>query len=172
MLQPLLELYKLIDANKAKFTDKGLNGDFFIDVYRSQPHDPEMYEYYSLPAVFVDYTMQGQGSNKPRLITLTLHIVVDEMPDVSNVSEHRKDGLNRFLYCLLIQSIIEDSKLGKTSKLRFINEAIIDEPAINYHTQTYEFETYLESMIEGTETLFGEFERLNIYGNLRQKTLK
>ena len=169
MLKPLLALYKLIDDNKAIFEDNQLPGNFFIDVYRSQPHEPELYEYFSLPAIFVDYTMQGQGKNQPRLITLTLHIITDEMPDASNISLQKDEGLNRFLYHLLLQQILEGSKLGKTSPLKFIMESITDEPVINYHTQTYEFEAHLHDMITDIEHVFGEFERLNIYGKLRNR---
>lgn len=172
MLLQLLELYKLIDANKGEFEKRGLNGDFFIDVYRSQPLEPELYEYFSLPAIFVDYIMQGQGKKEPRLITLTLHVVTDEMPDASNISEQKDEGVKRFLYHLLLQKILEGSKLGKTTSLNFVTENIIDAPVINYHLQSYEFEAYLSDMLpEDIPIVLGEFERLNIYGSLRQKKL-
>lgn len=172
MLLQLLDLYKLIEDNKDKFEKYNLQNNFFIDVYRSQPFEPELYEYFSLPAIFVDYIMQGQGKNEPRLIALTLHIVTDEMADASNISLQKDDGIKRFLYHLVLQNILEGSKLGKTKPLKFISESIIDEPVINYHTQTYEFEAYLYDMLpDNTIDIFGEFERLNIYGSLREKKL-
>jgi hypothetical protein len=166
MLKQLLSLYNIIEQNKSKFEASGLSGDFFIDVYRSQPHEPELYEYFSLPALFVDYSMTGQGKNQPRLITMTIHIVVDEMPDASNISEQKEAGLQRFTYCLLLQSVLEGCRLDKSTPLRFVSENIIDESVINYHSQIYEFEVYLEDMITDISTITGEFERLNIYGNL------
>ena len=166
MLKQLLSLYEKINENKGKFVDLGLNGDFFIDVYRTQTFQPQLYEYFSLPAIFVDFTMQGQGRNKPRIITLTLHIVVDELPDASNISEQKEKGLQRFSYCLLLQSILEGSRLGDTTQLKFVSENIIDEQVVNYHTQTYEFEAHLSDMLGDNERVFGEFERLNIYGTL------
>ncbi|MDR0866758.1 MAG: hypothetical protein LBO74_17770, partial [Candidatus Symbiothrix sp.] len=127
-------------------------------------------EYFSLPALFVDYSMIGQGKNQPRLITLTLHIVVDEMPDASNISEQKESGLQRFTYCLLLQKILESCRLGKSTPLKFISENPVDEPVVNYHTQTYEFESYIQDMIDDNSiSIFGEFEKLNIYGNLRKK---
>ncbi|MEA4916559.1 hypothetical protein [Proteiniphilum sp.] len=168
MLVQLLELYKLIDTNKQKFTDAGLNGDFFIDVYRSQPYEPELYEYFSLPAIFVDYSILGQGKKMPRKVTTTLHVVTDEMPDASNIAEQKTEGLKRFMYNLLLQDIIEGSRLGASTALSFINEMPIDEPVVNYHTQTYEFEVNLRDMIsDHPEDIIGEFERLNIYGSLK-----
>lgn len=86
MLKQLLSLYQKIEESKGKFEAFALNGGFFIDVYRTQPFQPELYEYFSLPAIFVDCQMAGQGKNQPRLVTLTLHIVVDELPDASNIS--------------------------------------------------------------------------------------
>ncbi len=120
MLKQLLSLYNLLEENKSKFEEKDLNGNFFVDVYRSQPYEPQLYEYFSLPAIFVDYTMQGQGINQKRLVTLTLHIIVDELPDASNISEQKYDGLNWFQYCLLLQKILEGSTLGRGTKLKFI----------------------------------------------------
>jgi hypothetical protein len=169
MLKQLLSLYGVIEKSKGKFETFSLNGDFFIDVYRTQPFQPELYEYFSLPAIFVDYQMAGQGRNSPRTVTLTLHIVVDELPDASNISEQREAGLQRFTYCLLLQSILEGCRLNKTSRLRFISENIIDENVVNYHTQTYEFDVYLDDMLSETERVFGEFERLNIFGSLTKK---
>jgi hypothetical protein len=170
MLAQLLELYKVIDANKHKFAERNLNGDFFIDVFRSQPYEPELYEYFSLPAIFVDYTMQGQGKNKPRLVTLTLHVITDEMPDASNISEQKDIGMNRFLYHILLQEILEGCKLGRTKPLEFTSENIIDAPVINYHTQTYQLESYLHDMfVDNIDIVLGEFERLNIYSKLREK---
>ena len=169
MIKQLLSLYNLIEQNKHQFEQHALAADFFIDVYRTQPFEPNLYEFFSLPALFIDYTMTGQGHNKPRLVTLTIHIVVDEMPDASNISQQTNQGLHRFLYCLILQKILEGSRLHQTTALRFINENIIDEPVINYHTQTYEFEAYLQDMIDDTTNILGEFESLNIYGTLTRK---
>jgi hypothetical protein len=169
MLKQLLSFYQIIEANKNKFTEAGLNDNFFIDIYHSQPTEPELYEYFSLPALFIDYSMTGQGKNQPRLITMTIHIIVDEMPDASNISEQKQNGLNRFTYCLLLQKILEGERLHKTSPLRFVSENIIDEPVINYHSQIYEFEAYLDDMLSNVSQIMGEFEKLNIYGNLINK---
>lgn len=170
MIQPLLKLYELFADNEINFTGIGLEAGFFIDVYRSQPTEPELYEYFSLPAIFVDYKMQGQGKNQPRLITMTLHIVTDEMPDASNISEQQQDGFKRFLYNMTIQELLEGCKLGKSTQLKFVTEDIIDAPVINYHTQVYEFESYLKDLIgDNPAQVLGEFERLNIYGSLQPK---
>ncbi len=168
MLVQLLELYKLIDVNKQLFIDAGLNENFFIDVYRSQPYEPELYEYFSLPAIFVDYSMLGQGKNKPRKVTLTLHVVTDEMPDASNISLQKDEGLKRFLYHIYLQKILEGNKLGRTTQLQFMSENPIDAPVVNYHAQSYEFDAYIDDMIgDNPAQIIGQFERLNIYGSLK-----
>ena len=166
MLQPLLKLYQLLEANSSKFTEAGLEPITFIDVYRSQPLEPELYEYFPLPAIFVDYTMTGKGIRQPRVINMTIHIVTDELPDDSNISEQKAAGLNRFLYLLFIQQILEGSNLGKTTGLKFLTEGTVDIPVANYHTQSYEFEAFPADMIGDIETIRGEFERLNIYSSL------
>jgi hypothetical protein len=52
-----------------------------------------------------------QGINQKRLITLTLHIIVDDLPGASNISEQKADGLKRFEYCLLLQKLSKAQNL-------------------------------------------------------------
>lgn len=167
MILPILNLYKLIELNKDIFIKYDLSSDWFIDVYRSQPLEPELYEYFSLPAMFVDYQLTGQGSKSPRLVTMTLHIITDEMPDASNISLQRDSGLKRFLYHSIIQKILEGSKLGYTTGLKFVSENIIDAPVINYHTQIYEFEVMRDDLSGTPEEIeYGMIELIRLQGNL------
>ena len=165
MIQPLLKMYQVFEENKAKFEKYNLLSTFFIDVYRSQPLEPELYEYFPLPAIFVDYDIQGQGKNKPRLVTMTLHIVTDEMPDASNISLQQDTGLKRFLYHYIIQEILEGNRLGNTTALKFISENIVDAPVINYHNQVYQFECNLEDLAGTPEEIeYGMIELLKLQG--------
>ena len=168
MLQPLLQLHNKIEDNRNLFSDAGLAPIAFIDIFRSQPYQPELYEYFPLPALFVDYSMRGKGISQSRIVTMTLHILTDEMPDASNISEQKQEGLRRFMYNLIIQQLLEGSKLGATTKLKLISEDVIDAPVINYHTQTYEFEAHIADMMGNINEVLGQFETLNIFGNLRR----
>ncbi len=169
MLQPLLSLYTKLEAASQKFTGAGLAPFAFFDVYRSQPLRPELYEYFPLPAMFVDYTMRGAGINQPRLVTITLHIVTDELPDASSISSQKNEGLKRFMYNLLVQEILDGCKLGKTTALKFTSEDIIDAPVVNYHTHSYEFEAYIADMMGNVDEVLGQFESLNIFGSIAGK---
>lgn len=170
MILPLLNLYKKFEVNKAMFIKQGLVSDWFIDVYRSQPLEPELYEYFPLPAIFVDYQLTGQGKNKPRLVTMTLHTVTDEMPDASNISIQRDSGLNRFLYHVIIQKILEGNPLGRSTALKFVSENIIDAPVINYHTQVYEFEAYLDDLAGTPEEIeYGMIELIKLRSKFYDK---
>jgi hypothetical protein len=168
MLKPLLNLYNRIAEAEKLFTDKGLNGKFYMDVYRGQVEEPEAFEYYSLPAIFVDYSMQGQGKKQPRLITLNLHIVTDATPSASNISEEMTKGLDVFMYNLLIQKLLEGKTIGNTSALVFLSEIPVTADVVNYHTQSWQFEAYLDALMEDMEITMGEFERLSIFGHLKE----
>lgn len=168
MLQPLLQLYNRLADNSAEFTNAGLEPIAFIDIYRQQPLQPELFEYFPLPAIFVDYTMKGTGINQARSVTMTLHIVTDELPDASNISSQKADGVKRFMYNLLIQKILEGHKLGATTKLKFSSEDVVDIPVANYHPQSYEFDAYLADMMGNATEVLGQFETLNIFGSLLQ----
>lgn len=167
MIQPLLKMYKLFEEKKEKFDKYDLSNNFFIDIYRGQPLEPELYEYFSLPAIFVDHDLQGQGKGKPRLVTMTLHIVTDEMPDASNISLQQDTGLKRFLYHYIIQELLEGYRLGNTSALKFITENTVDVPVVNYHNQVYQFEAYIEDLAGTPEEIeFGMIELLRLKGRL------
>lgn len=169
MILTLLNLYKRFEENKPMFVKYKLNSDWFIDVYRSQPLEPDLYEYFSLPAMFVDYQLTGQGTKNPRLVTVTLHTITDEMPDASNISLQRDSGLKRFLYHFVIQKMLEQKPLGRTTPLKFVSESIIDAPVINYHTQVYEFEAYPEDLAGTPEEIeYGMIELLKLQGKLLQ----
>ena len=166
---PIKKLKEKIETNKQRFSDAGLNGNFFIDIYRSQPLEPELYELYPLPAIFIDYTMQGSGLKQPRLVTLTLHIVTDNTAEISNISQFYEEGLQRFMYNSLIQEILEGCRLGKTTPLRFIAEAPVDTEVVNYHTQTYEFDMRLHDMMEDRLPMEADLDSLNIDSMLKNK---
>lgn len=168
MIKQLLAFYKLLDANKNLFEKYGLEPIAFMDIYRTQPLYPELYEYFDMPAIFIDYTMQGNGIKQARTITMALHIVIDELPDASNIAQQKEVGLSQFTYNLLLQQILEGSKLDQTTSLKFLSEEPIDSPVVNYHTQSYQFESYLADMLENDNSIFGEFERLNIFGGLKK----
>ena len=170
MIVALLNLYKKLEENRGLFEHYNLSSDWFIDVYRSQPLEPELYEYFPLPAMFVDYQLTGQGKNKPRLVTMTLHTVTDEMPDASNISMQRDTGLKRFLYHGIVQKILEGNPLGPTTPLKFVAENIIDAPVVNYHTQIYEFESRIDDLIGTPEEIeYGMIELINLQGRLCEK---
>ena len=167
MLQPLLELYKLLESKKQVFIDAGLAPFEYLDVYRGQPLQPQLYEYFPLPAIFIGFSMTGNGIRQKRTVTMELHLITDTMPDTSNISEQKDTGVKRFMYYLLVQQILEDSTLGKTTKLVFGNEEPIEIPVINYHTQTYSFDAFLSDMMGNIEETLGQFEALNIFGNIK-----
>lgn len=167
MLQPLLEFYNLLESKKTIFTDAGLLPFEYFDVYRGQPLQPKLYEYFPLPAIFINYSMTGKGIRQARSVQMELHIITDTMPDTSNISEQKNDGLKRFMYNLLLQKILEGSTLGNTTKLEFNNEEPIEIPVVNYRTQTYSFEAFLSDMMGNIEETLGEFEALNIFGNIK-----
>lgn len=168
MVRQYLALYELLNLNSSKFTERGLPSSFFIDVYRDQPLYPDAYEYFSLPAIFVDYSMQGKGKNNPRSVTISLHIVTDELPESSNISPEKETGLNKFVYLTTLQEILEGSRLGRTTPLQFLTETPSIEPVADYHIQSYEFDCHLADMIADQDSIIGYFETLKIFPSLRK----
>ncbi|MEO6176791.1 MAG: hypothetical protein ABIP27_16690 [Flavobacterium circumlabens] len=172
MKVPFLNLYAIIEAEKQKFEDQGLDGNFFIDIYRGQPEEAEQFEYFSLPALFIDYTVTGQGKDKPRLIQITLHLVTDEENDMSNVAPDKEFGMNRFVYCGILQEILEGRKLVGNSVLKFNSEVPIDNPVADYHTLIFEFESFAKDLITNPVFETGEFDKPNVAGQIKEQEKK
>ena len=166
---PFLNLYTVIESEKQKFEDQGLNGDFFMDIYRGQPEDPEQHEYFTLPAIFIDYTNTGQGKDRPRLIQITLHLLTDEENDMSNVAPNKVAGMNRFVYCGLLQEILEGRKLVTSSPLKFVSEVPIDNPVADYHSLIFEFESFAKDLISNPVFETGEFDKPQIDGMIKEQ---
>lgn len=172
MKVPYLNLYAIIEAEKQRFENAGLDGSFFMDIYRGQPDDPQQHEYYSLPAIFIDYTITGQGKDKPRLIQITLHLLIDEEEDMNNVSPDNVAGMNRFVYSHIVQEILEGKKLVGNSVLRFVSEVPIDNAVADYHSLIFEFESFAKDLIENPVFQTGEFDKPNVAGQLQEAKKK
>ncbi|QSW90716.1 hypothetical protein J0383_07870 [Flavobacterium endoglycinae] len=172
MKVPFINLYSVIDAEKQRFEDQGLDGNFYMDKYRGQPADPEQFEYFTLPAIFVDYTITGQGKDKPRLIQITLHLLVDEENDMSNVAPNYIAGMNSFVYCGVLQEILEGRKLVGNSVLKFVSEVPIDNPVADYHSMIFEFESYAKDLIANPVFQTGEFDKPNVTGMIKEQEKK
>lgn len=172
MKVPFLNLYNILEAEKQKFEDQFLNGNFFIDIYRGQPEDPEQHEFFSLPAIFIDYTNTGQGKDRPRLIQITLHLLIDEENDMSNIGPNNLVGMNRFVYCSILQEILEGRKLVVNSALKFVSEVPIDNPVADYHRLIFEFESYPKDLISNPIFETGEFDKPNVDGQIKEQKKK
>lgn len=168
MKVPFLNLYAVIESEKQKFEDHGLNADFFMDKYRGQPEDPQQYEFFSFPAIFIDYTNTGQGKDKPRLIQITLHLLTDEENDMSNISPYKENGMNSFLYCSILQEILEGRKLVGNSALRFVSEVPIDNSVVDRHSLIFEFESFAKDLIGNPVFETGQFDKPNVGGQLKE----
>lgn len=169
---PFLNLYAIVAAEKQKFEEQGLNGNFFMDIYRGQPEDPEQYEFFSLPAIFIDYTNTGQGKDKPRLIQITLHLLIDEENDMNNFAPDNIAGMNRFVYCAILQEILEGKKLVNNSALKFVSEVPIDNPVADYHSIIFEFESFAKDLISNPVFQTGEFVKPDVAGALKEQEKK
>jgi hypothetical protein len=172
MKVPFINLYAVIQAEKQKFEDQGLDGNFFMDLYRGQPEDSQEHEYFSLPAIFIDYTNTGQGKDKPRLIQITLHLLIDEENDMSNVAPNNLAGMNRFVYCGILQEILEGKKLVGNSVLKFVSEVPIDNPVADYHSLIFEFESFAKDLISNPVFESGEFDKPNVEGMIKEQEKK
>ena len=60
----LQKIYRTFEANNSLLTDAGLQPVGTIDLYRGQPLNPEGFEYYEIPALFIDYSIAWERQGR------------------------------------------------------------------------------------------------------------
>lgn len=140
------EIYKkIIEALFAAetiqaFNVVGVSPVKYVDLYKGQYLTWEKFDVAPLPAVFVDWsiTLTDQEQNES-LITVTLHLVYEQVLDTSNVAASQEHSLRFFDFIDLVHqavSAIEVSGAGKL-KMRTQEPSQLDRPGI-VHTISYD----------------------------------
>jgi hypothetical protein len=167
MIELFTKIYETFAEKAQTFTTLGLKPIEFIDRYRGQPLNPEQFEYYPLPAVFIDWKIKWEkaGQVYNGNVELDFHLVVDPTWDTSNVSTNYLEGLKFILYETAVRSVLDNLSCEVTSKLKRIDENPVDTGVVNYHVMRYEC-TYFDPGIIGTQYIEAIIEKLKLAGYL------
>lgn len=167
MINLFLKIYQAFEAKKQVFLDAGLKPVLHIDKYRGQPLNPAQFEYYDIPAIFIDWrvTWSKAGEHYNGALTLEFHVVTDATWDTSNVSTNVEAGLKTILHHGLIRSVLDGLESENTSKLIRIDENPVDTGVVNYELMRYEC-TYYDPKLSESEYIDTLIEALKITGNL------
>ena len=171
MIALFKKIYEVFEANKALFEDLGLEPIKHIDRFRGQPLNPAQFEYYDLPAMFIERRLVWNkvGKSYQGKLSLGFHVVTDATWDTSNISTDSEAGLKNVMYHTLVQYLLDDLESENTSKMSRVDNEPVDTGVVIYEMLRYEC-NYYDPMYTGPEYAEAMIEKLNLVGRLK-KTL-
>ncbi|HMI03072.1 MAG TPA: hypothetical protein VK541_11355 [Pedobacter sp.] len=169
MINLFLKIYNAFEQNRALFEALELPPVEHIDKMRGQPLNPEQFEYYPQPAIFIGWKIAWTKAGKfwNGLLTLEFHVVTDPTWDTSNISTSKAEGLKNVLYHTVVRYVLDDLESENTGKLQRIDEEPLDTGVVNYNVLRYQC-SYRDPMSSG-EDFEGIIEKLVISGVLKRK---
>lgn len=138
------------EDSAALFTDAGMKPIAFIDRFRGQPLNPEAFEYYPLPAIFIQRKIKWkrEGRLYNGTVLLSFHIVTDPTWDMSNISAHQDDGLNYFTFLDKVREVLDNFKTPYTSTMDRSEDDDVDAEVVFYDVLTYQCEYYANTNLK------------------------
>jgi hypothetical protein len=170
MTDLILKIYQVFEDNKAYFEALGLQPVKHVDVFRGQPLNPEQFEYYEIPALFIGrkITWTKNGRSYIGNPVLEFHMVTDETWDTSNISTSHVEGLKQTMYYELVQYLLDDLESKTTGKLIRIDNEPVDTGVVTYELLRYQC-SYQDPMYTVEEFVEVMIEKLRIAGELKEK---
>jgi len=143
-------------ATKQAYLDESLPAPAHIDLYRSQDQNPELFELFSLPALFLDWTIDHRESRA----NITVYVCF-EVP-----AERTSPDFLRFVE--LTRNVLDGVESSSTGKLQLVSENLHDMNGIIEVVQLhFECSYYAQNHKKGHNV--SEFEQVNIKPNLTTK---
>lgn len=135
----MLKLYQAFEDSKPDFTAAGLEPVAFIDRFRGQPLNPEQYEYFPLPAIFIGRSIQWvqAGNVYNGALMLDFHLVSEPTWEMSNISTNREEGLKYYRWVNQVRKVLDKFSSEETANLQRSNDREIDTGVTIYEVIAY-----------------------------------
>ena len=160
------------DNNAALFTDEGMKPIAFIDRFRGQPLNPERFEYYPLPAIFIQRKIKWkrEGNLYNGTALLSFHIVTEPTWDMSSIAPNQDDVLNYFTFLDKVREVLDNFDTPYTSTMVRTEDDDVDAEVVFYDVLTYECEYYANTAPKHkTESLYRPDMVLGLTGHTRTR---
>jgi hypothetical protein len=113
---------------KDQYRLKGLLPPQFIDLYGGQDIEPESFDIYPQPAIFVSWSIDHR--QKPSVVTVTFRLCFEQYRDTSNLGNNTAEALKFIDYKDLTDEILRKFESDDTGKLTPATEDLNTEPVI------------------------------------------
>lgn len=132
LYQAIWQLFHTEEAIKA-FTGQNLCPPEYMDLYDGQPEEEEKFEF-TVPALFIDYSIAWEkaGTMRKGELTLEIHVLTDPTPETDNLTENLR-GMEKVDYYEIISDLLEGLSTSETSGLVLKSERPVSTDYFNYH---------------------------------------
>ncbi|ROH98296.1 hypothetical protein EGI16_21705 [Chryseobacterium sp. G0240] len=162
------ELIKTFEKEEIKdeYTSKGVLYPQFIDLYGGQDFEPESFDIYPQPAIFVSWSIDHR--QKPALVTITFRLCFEQYRDTSNLGRNTEEALKFIDYKEITDDILRKFESPDTGKLTPATEELNIEPVISDQYILVYNCSYKNNI---TPESRGEYNEVNIKSDLFTKMI-
>ena len=158
------ELYDAFGAATHEFEDAGLTPIALIDRYRGQPQNPEQFEYYPLPAIFLSNTKNWfrAGNCWNADMQLNFHLVTEPTWDMSNIATNHLEGLEYYRLVEAVRKVLDNFSSDRTARLERESDQEADSGVVMYSVLVYKTIFYGNDVATEEYTDSGEDQELDV----------
>ncbi len=171
MKQLFLNIYNAFKNAEGDFKAAGLKPIATIDRYRGQPLEPEAFEYFELPAVFIgrqtnwtEQTDVWQGT-----LNLSFHIVTDYPGETGSQYTNHEQALKYQDLITEIRKVLDGFSSGQTSRLSRSTDTEVDTGVIVYEILGYACTFFDDAAVQDCKYIDTEDNELEMLGGLVKK---
>lgn len=134
------DLYQAFEDAKADFITAGVPPIAIIDRFRGQPLNPEQYEYYPLPAIFIERSTEWlrEGNVYNGITQLGFHLVTEPTWDTSSISTNKDAGLEYFDLVDQVRIVLDGFRKSYISSFFRTKDDPIDTGVVMYERLGYQ----------------------------------
>lgn len=140
----LTAIVDMANNNNQALIDLGFQPIQTIDRFRGQTTEPEKFEYYPTPAIFMAHktTWNRQGKRYVGNCIVDFHVVYDEPMQTANFFTNKDEALKQAGFYQMVQRLLDDIATNVSTRLMRSNEMTVDTGVVCYKILTYTCETY------------------------------
>lgn len=151
------------DETKDKYRSKGIMPPQYIDLYAGQDKDPQYFEFFPVPALLVNWSIDYKQT--PPIATVTFRLLYEQIRDTSSNSANATEALKFLDFIEITDSILHGLESTHTGKLERASEDLEIEPVI---TDEYilVYQCSYTGKEKARENPTGHFDDIEIKGGL------
>lgn len=140
----LTALAELVNNNNDAIAELGYQPIRTIDRFRGQTTNPQQFEYYPTPAIFMAHrtTWRKEGKRYVGSTTIDFHLLHDEPMNTAQYFTNKDEALKQAGYYKIVQRLLDELTTTATTKLVRSADTTIDTGVACYKVLTYTCETY------------------------------